>query len=295
MNASVGQDQGHAETVEDDAEEDTEGEVLEGPGLEVVGVSISNLKIPVAVLHELQEMEPEENEETGGFVDIVDETQMEASLSPRSQELKVWLEKIGMMQYFPAFEEFGVALADISTMTNNALKAMGISSDKDRERLLAAAAGDHEVEEEIGGDDAMLNAMGEPVRIAGAPIGGGSVSNGCRARQILVKHKDSKVPSSWREDPITRTKAEAVALLRQYRGEIIAGTKTFEEIASNFSDCSSAGFGGDLGELPSLPVGDLHPKLEAALYSLQIGEMSDVVDTDSGVLIVLRTKSDYDP
>ena len=38
-----------------------------------------------------------------------------------------------------------------------------------------------------------------------------------QARHLLVKHKDSRRPSSWREENITRTKEEALEILKGVR------------------------------------------------------------------------------
>ena len=68
-----------------------------------------------------------------------------------------------------------------------------------------------------------------------------------QASHLLVKHRDSRRPSSWREENITRTKEEALEILKGYRQQITDGTTEFEELASQYSDCSSAKRGGDLG------------------------------------------------
>ena len=68
-----------------------------------------------------------------------------------------------------------------------------------------------------------------------------------QASHLLVKHRDSRRPSSWREENITRTKEEALEILKGYRRQITDGKATFEELASQYSDCSSAKRGGDLG------------------------------------------------
>ena len=68
-----------------------------------------------------------------------------------------------------------------------------------------------------------------------------------RASHLLVKHKDSRRPSSWREENITRTKEEALEILKGYRNQITDKEATFEELATKYSDCSSAKRGGDLG------------------------------------------------
>ena len=71
-----------------------------------------------------------------------------------------------------------------------------------------------------------------------------------------------------------------------YRDQIVSGQATFEELASQFSDCSSAKRGGDLGPFGR---GQMQKPFEDATYSMKVGELSEPVDTDSGVHIILRT------
>ena len=66
---------------------------------------------------------------------------------------------------------------------------------------------------------------------------------------------------------------------------IVSGESTFEELASQFSDCSSAKRGGDLGPFGR---GAMQKPFEDASYALQVGEMSVPVWTDSGVHIIKR-------
>ena len=81
---------------------------------------------------------------------------------------------------------------------------------------------------------------------------------------------------------------------------IVSGQRTFDELASEVSDCSSAKRGGDLGKFGR---GQMQRPFEEvqldflvfydlcfqASFALKVGEMSGVVDTDSGVHIILRT------
>lgn len=67
------------------------------------------------------------------------------------------------------------------------------------------------------------------------------------ASHLLIKHKDSRKPSSWREENITRTKAEARKILEEFKTQIESGDATLAELAKINSDCSSAKRGGDLG------------------------------------------------
>ncbi|XP_076093586.1 putative peptidyl-prolyl cis-trans isomerase dodo [Mytilus galloprovincialis] len=107
-----------------------------------------------------------------------------------------------------------------------------------------------------------------------------------QASHLLVKHRDSRRPSSWREENITRSKEEAIKILEGFREQIVSGEKQFAELASQYSDCSSAKRGGDLGPFGR---GQMQKPFEDATYSLDIGEMSEIISTDSGVHIILRT------
>ncbi|XP_034945858.1 putative peptidyl-prolyl cis-trans isomerase dodo [Chelonus insularis] len=104
---------------------------------------------------------------------------------------------------------------------------------------------------------------------------------------ILVKHAGSRRPSSWREENITRTKEEALELIKSYREQIVSGKATFSEIATKYSDCSSAKRGGDLGPFRR---GTMQIPFEQAAFALKVGELSSPVDTDSGIHIIERTE-----
>ncbi|CAG9558367.1 unnamed protein product [Danaus chrysippus] len=103
---------------------------------------------------------------------------------------------------------------------------------------------------------------------------------------LLVKHSGSRRPSSWREENITRSKEEAMEILADYRRKIVEKEATFEELARKFSDCSSAKRDGDLGRFGK---GQMQKAFEQVAFSLRVGQLSQIVDTDSGVHIILRT------
>jgi len=119
------------------------------------------------------------------------------------------------------------------------------------------------------------------------PEGGDAVeTNKVKASHLLVKHKDSRRPSSWREENITRSKEEAIKILESYIRMIESGEATFEDLATKYSDCSSAKRGGDLGFFER---GQMQKPFSDASFNLEIGEMSSIVETDSGVHIIKRT------
>ncbi|CBY30627.1 unnamed protein product [Oikopleura dioica] len=107
-----------------------------------------------------------------------------------------------------------------------------------------------------------------------------------QASHLLVKHRDSRRPASWRNDNITISKEEALEQLNKYMVQIESGERSFADLASEVSDCSSAKRGGDLGPFGR---GQMQRPFEEATFALKVGEMSGVVDTDSGVHIILRT------
>ncbi|TPX36534.1 hypothetical protein SmJEL517_g01375 [Synchytrium microbalum] len=108
-----------------------------------------------------------------------------------------------------------------------------------------------------------------------------------RASHLLVKHNQSRRPSSWKQATITRTKAEAVAKIVEYRAQIAKGDTDLPTLARTESDCSSAKQGGDLG---MFGPGQMQKPFEEATYALAVGEMSGPVETDSGIHIILRTQ-----
>lgn len=88
------------------------------------------------------------------------------------------------------------------------------------------------------------------------------------------------------QETITRTRDEALQILLDYQRKIEAGEETLSALATNFSDCSSAKRGGDLGYFER---GQMQKPFEDAAFALQVGELSQPVWTDSGVHLILRT------
>lgn len=112
-----------------------------------------------------------------------------------------------------------------------------------------------------------------------------------RVLHLLKKHKGSRRPASWRNPNITCSIEEATSELQELLSILKESQTpeelraTFEELARTESDCSSAKRGGDLGFFGRRKM---QPAFEKASFALQIGELSDIVETSSGVHIVLR-------
>lgn len=107
-----------------------------------------------------------------------------------------------------------------------------------------------------------------------------------RASHLLIKHSGSRRPASWKSENITRSKEEAIEILQKHQQTIKNGEKTLGEIAQTESDCSSHKRGGDLGFFER---GAMQPPFEKATFDLEIGQISDIVETDSGVHLIERT------
>ncbi|KAF8879233.1 hypothetical protein CPB85DRAFT_1341906 [Mucidula mucida] len=107
-----------------------------------------------------------------------------------------------------------------------------------------------------------------------------------RASHLLVKHSGSRRPASWKDPNITRSKEEAIDILKGYQAEIGGSKEKFAQLAQLHSDCSSHEKGGDLGFFGR---GQMQKPFEDAAFGLEVGQMSEIISSDSGVHIVLRT------
>jgi peptidyl-prolyl cis-trans isomerase NIMA-interacting 1 len=73
-----------------------------------------------------------------------------------------------------------------------------------------------------------------------------SLDGKIRCAHLLVKHRDSRRPSSWREAQITRSKQEAMSIIQNHESRIKSGATSLGDLATTESDCSSARKRGDL-------------------------------------------------
>ncbi|KAI6953490.1 Peptidyl-prolyl cis-trans isomerase, partial [Hortaea werneckii] len=106
-----------------------------------------------------------------------------------------------------------------------------------------------------------------------------SLDGKIRCAHLLVKHRDSRRPSSWREAQITRSKEDAREVIQNHEQKIRSGSTSLGELAVTESDCSSARKRGDLGFFGK---GDMQKEFEEASFALQPGEVSQVIETASG-------------
>lgn len=100
------------------------------------------------------------------------------------------------------------------------------------------------------------------------------------ARHILVSYKGA------RSCPINvvRSREQAADLANSYRDQIQKGA-SFEVFANKYSDDPSKARGGFLG---AISKGTMVEKFEKAVFSLDVGQISEVVETEYGFHIIMR-------
>jgi NIMA-interacting peptidyl-prolyl cis-trans isomerase 1 len=97
------------------------------------------------------------------------------------------------------------------------------------------------------------------------------------------------------KDIRNRTREQARSQLEGFRKSIICDAndiltvdqiERFVQLCLQESECSSAKKGGDLDQFPA---GRMQPAFERAVRSLVFGQLSRIIETDSGLHIILRT------
>ena len=83
----------------------------------------------------------------------------------------------------------------------------------------------------------------------------------------------------------TLTKEEALARIEEISAMISDGEINFAQAAAEYSECPSGASGGDLGEFGR---GQMVPPFEDAAFSLPVGEMSGIVETQFGYHLIFR-------
>lgn len=117
---------------------------------------------------------------------------------------------------------------------------------------------------------------------------------------ILLKHNECAWPvDRFRNKKVTRTKQEAIDSLLSIRESIVAKGQDWNVLAKAFSECYTQGESeGDLGmNGPRALSGVLvHTSTlvtettEDEVLGLDVGAVSEIVESDSGVHIIKRTK-----
>ena len=105
------------------------------------------------------------------------------------------------------------------------------------------------------------------------------MSEQIQASHILLMYEGSLRSTA------TRSQESAKQKIAEIKEEIDSGIE-FKEAAKQHSDCPSASQGGDLG---SFGRGMMVPEFEEVAFKLEIGSTSDVIETDFGYHLILRT------
>lgn len=101
------------------------------------------------------------------------------------------------------------------------------------------------------------------------------------ASHILIAYQGAQRSTA------TRTRDEALQLAQDIHDMLASGSIHFPDAAMRYSDCPSGANGGDLGVFGR---GAMVAEFENAAFSLEVGEISDVVETPFGYHIIMRTQ-----
>jgi peptidyl-prolyl cis-trans isomerase C len=106
---------------------------------------------------------------------------------------------------------------------------------------------------------------------------------------VRASHIYLMVPAGAPEE----VRKKATAQLNELRGQIAAGKLDFAEAAKKYSQCPSAPNGGDLGEFPRKWAMD--ENFARTAFALQIGQVSEVVQSEYGLHLIKVTGRRTDP
>ena len=126
------------------------------------------------------------------------------------------------------------------------------------------------------------------------------VNKGVRLSHILMKHNECSIAiDRCRNKKVTRTKAEAISALQNIRDNIVRQGQDWNLMAKMFSECyTQAEQEGDLGmngpgkisEVISHSSTMITDMTEEAVLALEIDEVSEIIESDSGMHLIKRTE-----
>jgi len=105
------------------------------------------------------------------------------------------------------------------------------------------------------------------------------MSDTVSASHILLMYAGSARSSA------SRSKDDAKAQIEALKTEIDGGAD-FAELAKQHSDCPSGADGGSLG---TFGKGQMVKEFEETTFAMEVGTVSDVVETDFGYHLIQRT------
>mmetsp|Transcript_14980 Transcript_14980/g.26237 ORF Transcript_14980/g.26237 Transcript_14980/m.26237 type:complete len:515 (-) Transcript_14980:83-1627(-) len=114
-----------------------------------------------------------------------------------------------------------------------------------------------------------------------------------RLRHILLKHKECKSTiDKVRNKQVKRTRGEAERLLRAVLEECQndPNQKIFTQRCKDLSECQTCLKAGELvGDLSWVKPGKYGQNFDDIAFALSVGQLSDLVDTDQGIHVILRS------
>lgn len=134
-------------------------------------------------------------------------------------------------------------------------------------------------------DDTGENASPDPdmLAVADAPYQASTADiEFLRAAHILITWTASS------EDSVSYDDRNALRVIRNIQDEILFGQAIFEEMAFNYSHCTSA---ADSGRLPAFTSGAITEELDSTISALHPGEISGIIRTRFGYHLVKRLGS----
>ena len=122
----------------------------------------------------------------------------------------------------------------------------------------------------------LLTAAAKRARFSGEPAK-------ITVKHVLVKHKTAKNPAAG----VTRTREEACLRALEVRDKIRAGTD-FDALVKEYSEeLGAVSRGGSIG---SVERKDLARTFADAAFELGVHQLSDVVETEFGFHVIVRTE-----
>mmetsp|Transcript_97706 Transcript_97706/g.260843 ORF Transcript_97706/g.260843 Transcript_97706/m.260843 type:complete len:270 (+) Transcript_97706:330-1139(+) len=112
-----------------------------------------------------------------------------------------------------------------------------------------------------------------------------------RCKHIVLKFVTDKIkkPTDHTRKVVTRNQESAEQALRGLLTKLKADSSTFSQLARSHSECPSALKGGDQsGDVGWIRRGRRPRHFEEAVFSLKVGDLSDVVVVDNSAHIILR-------
>ena len=103
--------------------------------------------------------------------------------------------------------------------------------------------------------------------------------NKISASHILIMHTESRNSES------KLSKNDALKLANDLHKKLTDDLNVFKDLAIKHSSCSSAQYGGSLGEFGK---GVMVKQFEDAAFSLKVNELSDPIETEFGYHLIKR-------